>query len=278
MKKTFFLLSFIYFMSISILLIAVYQFLKNWNMSEFNFFIAGVLVFLVALGWGYFLSILMSSPQKKLEETLILLTKDIIHELNIPLATIHANTSMLNKTLKDEKSIKRLKRIENASFRLEKLYTELVYTLHKEMHSIEKETFNIKPLIEERIGFFEEQHRNLFIVTMNDYTIHADKIGFEQVLDNIISNAMKYSSKKSPISIVLDKNILAIKDQGIGMTSSELLRIYERYFQVNTDRDGQGIGLALVHRYCENQNIRIRIASEKGLGTKVFLNLEKIYE
>ncbi|SFV68582.1 Two-component system histidine kinase DccS [hydrothermal vent metagenome] len=247
-------------------------------MSEFNFFIAGVLVFLVALGWGYFLSILIISPQKKLEETLMLLSKDIIHELNIPLATIHANTSMLSKTLKDKKSIRRLKRIENASFRLEKLYRELVYTLHKEMHTIEKETFNIKPLIEERIRFFEEQHRNPFILTMNDYTILADKIGFEQVLDNIMSNAMKYSSKESPISLLLNNNILSIKDEGIGMSSSELLRIYERYFQVDTHKEGQGIGLALVHRYCENQNITIRITSEKGLGTEVFLNLEKIWE
>jgi signal transduction histidine kinase len=145
------------------------------------------------------------------------------------------------------------------------------------MQTIEKEVFNIKPFIEERITFFEAQNRNPFILGLRDYEIKDDKIGFEQMLDNIISNAMKYSSKESPIHITFHENILSIKDQGIGMTSSELLRIYERYFQVDKQKQGEGIGLALVHRYCENENITIRILSDKNIGTELCLSLGKIH-
>ena len=59
-----------------------------------------------------------------MEDTLTSLTNDIIHELNIPLSTIKANTAMLKKTMEDEKSLKRIKRIEDASVRLKKLYDE----------------------------------------------------------------------------------------------------------------------------------------------------------
>jgi len=126
----------IYFVTMFTLLTAVYRFLENWHLSQFNFFAAGILVILVALGWGYVLSALIFAPKKQMEDTLTSLTNDIIHELNIPLSTIKANSEMLKKTMEDEKSLKRIKRIEDASVRLKKLYDELVYSIHKEMHSI----------------------------------------------------------------------------------------------------------------------------------------------
>jgi len=101
-KKELLLAAVIYFITMFILLMSVYRFLENWHLSEFNFFIAGILVLLVALGWGYVLIVLIFAPQKKMENTLATLTHDIIHELNIPLSTIEANTSMLKKTLQNE--------------------------------------------------------------------------------------------------------------------------------------------------------------------------------
>lgn len=276
MKQTFIILSFIYFLTILVLLTAVYQFLTNWQMSELNFFIAGILVFLVALGWGYLLMLLTSKPKQEMEERLKHLSKEIIHELNIPLSTIYANTAMLEKNLNDNKSLKRLGRINNASKRLQKLYDKLVYTLEKETHSVEKEHFNIKLLIEERIIHFDAQKRNPFRLELSEYFIKSDKIGFEQIFDNIISNAMKYSPKDSSIFIRLKEGVLSIEDNGVGMSTSELLRVYERYFQANKAKEGEGIGLALVQAYCEEANIDIRISSQKNKGTIVKLNLGEI--
>ena len=87
----------IYFVTMFTLLTAVYRFLENWHFAEFKFFIAGALVFLVAIGWGYVLSALIFAPKKQMEDTLTSLTNDIIHELNIPLSTIKANAAMLKK-------------------------------------------------------------------------------------------------------------------------------------------------------------------------------------
>jgi signal transduction histidine kinase len=267
----------IYFVTMFTMLTAVYRFLGNWNITEFNFFIAGALVLLVAIGWGYVLSTLIFAPKKQMEDTLTSLTNDIIHELNIPLSTIKANTAMLKKTMDDEKSLKRIKRIEDASVRLKKLYDELVYSIHKEMHTIEKERFDLQSLLEERIEVFKEQKRNPFELSLEHYEIEVDKIGFEQMFDNIVSNAMKYSSKDAPIHVRLDHHILSVEDQGVGMGSTELLRVHERYYQADERKDGEGIGLALVKAYCDEEGIDIHFKSEKGVGTNVSLDLSKVH-
>lgn len=268
----------IYFVTMFTLLTVVYRFLENWNFEEFKFFIAGAMVFLIAIGWGYVLSALIFAPKKQMEDTLTSLINDIIHELNIPLSTIKANTAMLKKNMEDEKSLKRIKRIEDASVRLKKLYDELVYSIQKEIHTIEKERFDIAVLIEERISIFQEQKRNSFILDLKFYEIEVDKIGFEQMFDNLISNAMKYSSKESPIYVTLNEDILSVKDEGVGMSPTELLRIHERYYQADDAKEGAGIGLALVKAYCESEGIDIQIESQKGVGTQVSLNLFKVHK
>jgi len=268
----------IYVVTMTVLLMAVYRFLENWHLSEFNFFIAGALVLFVAMGWGYVLTSIIFAPKQQMEDALTMITNDIIHELNIPLSTIEANTSMLKKSLHDdEKSLKRLQRIDDASYRLKKLYNELVYTLEKEIHEIAKECFDLKTVVAERVVFFQEQSRNTFEVIVPTYTIEVDKIGFEQMLDNILSNAMKYSSKETLISLTLEEDTLCIEDRGVGMSTSELLRVHERYFKGDENSKGVGIGLALVKRYCDSQNVQIQIQSEKDVGTSVSLDLSKVH-
>ena len=276
-KKEIAIAAVIYFVTMFTLLTAVHRFLETWNSIEINFFVAGALVLLVAIGWGYVLTALIFAPKKQMEDALTSLSNDIMHELNIPLATIKANTAMLQKTLTDEKSLKRIQRIEDASTRLKKLYDQLMYSIHKEMHDIEKEEFDLKPLLEERIDVFNEQKRNPFVLDIQSFEVVADKIGFEQMFDNLISNAMKYSKKEAPICVTLNHDILSVKDEGVGMETAELLRVYERYYQVDSKKDGKGLGLALVKAYCDEQGIEIHIESEKGIGTTVSLTLSKIH-
>ncbi|MCW8822016.1 MAG: HAMP domain-containing histidine kinase [Sulfurovum sp.] len=276
-KKEIIFATVIYFVTMFTLLTAVYRFLETWKSNDLNFFIAGALVLLVAIGWGYVLSTLIFAPKKQMEDTLTSLTNDIIHELNIPLSTIKANTAMLKKTMEDEKSLKRLKRIEDASVRLKKLYDELVYSIHKEMHTIEKELFDIQALVEERVEVFKEQKRNPFELILEPYKIEADKIGFEQMFDNLVSNAMKYSPKDTPIRVTLNNHILSVEDEGVGMGTTELLRVHERYYQADDKKDGKGLGLALVKAYCDEAGLEIHIKSQKGVGTRLSLNLSKVH-
>ena len=274
-KRTFFA-TLGYFSSVTILLSFIYWFLKNEGFSESNFLVAAVLVLILATGWGYIIATHLLAPKAELDANLSQLSSEILHELNIPLSTIKANTTLLKKRNKDEKSLQRLERIEASSVRLERLYKELVYSIKKEINPIEKEQFSLKNLLQERIEVFKAFDRNSFSLRMEDIQLKADKIGFEKTVDNLLMNAMKYSDKESPIDIAVQNNILTITDRGIGMDETQLLKVYERYYQADSKLKGEGIGLALVKAYCDEEGITIDIQSKKEQGTSVFLNLNQL--
>jgi signal transduction histidine kinase len=278
MKKSLMIASLFYFVAVGILFSSVYHFLQWRHPSSLSFFVAGGLVLLVALGWWLVISSLIMAPRREMEAHLEHLVNEIIHELNIPLSTIRANSEMLKKSLgEDERSLRRLARIEDASTRLERLYEELVYRIKKETQQIEKEHFALLEVVIGRVRCFEEQGRNPFDVEIPpDVMIVADRIGFEQMLDNLIANAVKYSDKEAPITIRFGDTTLSIRDRGIGMESTELMRVMERYYQGDPEREGKGLGLALVKAYCDSEGIDIRIISEKGEGTEVILEMSRL--
>ena len=107
--------------------------------------------------------------------------------------------------------------------------------------------------------------------------LKVDRIGFEKMIDNLLMNAMKYSEKSRPVTVVLEGMVLKICDEGIGMNDAELLKVYERYYQGDSNREGKGIGLALVKSYCDTEGIGIQIVSRKGEGTCVLLDLSQVH-
>ncbi len=268
----------IYLLSVLLLLSLLYGFLSSNGFNEKNFLIGAGGISLIALGIGYILSSDILAPKWEMDAKFSHLSKEILHELNIPLSTIGANAKMLKKTHVDEKSQRRLDRIEAASVRLKRLYDELVYSISKEIHAIEKEHFSLTSLLEERVETLRGFGRNPFELTLSDLSLFADKIGFEQMIDNLLNNAMKYSDKRSLIKITTEGKTVLIQDQGIGMDEAELVRIFERYYQTDESQKGEGIGLALVKAYCDEAGIGIVILSEPGKGTTVKLDLKQIVE
>lgn len=266
----------IYVVSIGFFLGFMYHMLNTWGVSAKIYLLVSLILLLFAGMFGYIFISTLLAQQKRIDENLSQLTKEILHELNIPLSTIQANTKLIARKLVDQKSLERIARIEASSKRLERLYRELAYSIKKEFQPIEKETFDLKRVLEERVAVFEAFDRNSFVVNVESYILTADKIGFEKVIDNILMNAMKYSSKETPITLTLTQDILSISDKGVGMSETELLKIYERYYQADSSKEGEGIGLALVKSYCDNEGIDIQIKSKKNEGTTVSLNLKKI--
>lgn len=256
-----------YVLSVALLLGVVYLFLEKEGYSQSHFLLASFVVLALSIGWGAILASHFLAPQQEIEENLLHLTKEIIHELNIPLSTIEANSRLLRKHLKEEKLQKRLERIDASAKRLTKLYDSLVYAITKEMHTIEKEWVNLSEMIQERIGFFEQQKRNPFVLHLEPCWVRLDRIGFEQAFDNVVSNAMKYSPKASVIEVFLKEGVLELRDRGIGMSETELLRVHEKYYQVDSKREGDGIGLSLVKAYCDTEGIALEIRSQKEVGT-----------
>jgi len=223
---------------------------------------------------GYILFNFIIEPKVVQDRVLNHLIRETLHEINLPISTIEANIKMLEKSEENQKKLVKLRRIKEAINRLKRLYSQLNYNIKKEIMSIEQERVLLNKLIEERVEVFKDFNRNRFNKELSELEILVDKIGLEQVIDNILENAMKYSSKEQPIDVVIKDSKLIIKDRGIGIGEDELSLIYQRYYQEKHTNCGEGIGLSIVKRYCDNNNIELKIESKKGEGTVVILDFK----
>lgn len=247
------------------------MFLSQYGFDGESFVLASTIYMCAFVLSGYIILSDTVEQQENQEKRLHHLVKEVLHEINIPISTIDANLSMISKTL-DPKQQKRATRISSSLLRLKRLYSELSYSIKKEILPIDKEHTRVDTLMKERVSVAMEFGRHSFDVNMNELSIEADRIGLEQVIDNILENAMKYSAQDSIIEISLKDNKLSIIDQGVGMDANQILHVYEKYYQAHSHSRGEGIGLALVKRYCDESGIGIKIISKVDIGTEILLD------
>jgi signal transduction histidine kinase len=206
-------------------------------------------------------------------------SKETLHELNLPISTINANTKMLRKTLSDDKSLKRLERIEKASQMLHERYSELDYLIKKQMQKEQIETFDLKELLIQRLELLQSLYAHVqFQTDLHSISLKLDRIGLQKVMDNLIDNAIKYSTAPIVVNIVLKDGVLSIIDKGVGMDELALVKIFDRYYQGDDEASGFGIGLALVKNYCDRYKIKLHVNSKPNIGTTMTLDFQGVKE
>ena len=110
----------------------------------------------------------------------------------------------------------------------------------------------------------------------NNVVLHSDYNGFIIVLDNLISNAIKYNCKENPyIKISFENKVLSIFNKGVGIDTKNIMLVFDRYFQENSQNIGYGIGLAVVKEFCDKNGIGINIESFED-GNRINLNMKSI--
>jgi len=267
----------IFLIVIIIILLIEYILLKLLGFNEQNFFLSSIITLSISFLFGILLAKFSLSFLVERNILLDKLLKDTLHELNIPVATILANVSMIKRKESDEKKLKRLERIQKAANQLLELYKDLDYHIKREIQKVNYDVFNLKELVEDRINFFGDIKGDIKIEKdLKDIYIKTDKSGFLKVIDNLLSNAIKYNKPKGLIRVKLNDKELIIEDTGIGMDESEIVKIFERYYQSTNSNSGFGIGLNIVKSFCDDNKIAISIDSKKGVGTRFILNLQKI--
>ncbi len=234
-----------------------------------------------ALFIGGFLSYVvvnyLLTPLESTNNLLDKLIKDTLHELNAPLATIQANTQMLSQHHKDDSSQKRLKRISKACDNLYSLYIQMEYYIKREIRLVKEESFDAKELLFECIEKTQELKGDITLTCKAESTpVYVDRIGFEQCIMNLLSNAYKYNKAKGSVHVNLKDGILSIQDSGIGMDEHTQFRLFDRYYQKDPKKQGYGIGLHKVREFCDNYGIFIGFVSALNKGTTVTLKLDKI--
>lgn len=202
------------------------------------------------------------------------LVDETLHELNTPIATIEANLTLLKRSVKDEKNLKRLDRIKAASTNLSKLYEGIEYNIKENIQDIEISTFDLYDLIEKSIANFKEIKGDINIKNqVPNIEISTDKNGFLKIINNLISNAIKYNKKDGKVDIYMEDKTLIIKDTGIGIDTKNLFIVFNKAYQENSSTEGFGLGLSIVKRFCDEHRIKILIDANRGVGTGVMLDL-----
>lgn len=247
----------------------------GFNQDTFTIITLSVLVFGLAL--YLLLSKSIFDPLFKSDENLQKAVKETLHELNIPISTINLNAQMLEKKIEDEKALKRVQRIKQASSELFKLYENMEYQIKKEIDRVDITSFDLKQIINKSLDKFDDLKKDIKIeVNVPSYEIKTDIIGFEKSIDNLISNALKYNLKKNGlIKIEFKDNILTIFNTGKEVDTKNLFIIFDQFFQEDSSKHGYGLGLFMVKEFCDKHRIVINIEASKE-GNSFILNLKEI--
>lgn len=210
------------------------------------------------------------------------------HELRTPLTSIQGFSEILltKKSLKAEEQTKFLNYINGQAVGLGKIINDLLNVSRIESgrgFMLHKEPCFPGEMIEQIIPYFRENNTSHSFETKlpsSKIELFVDKEKMGQVLKNLLSNAVKYSPGGGGITLSIENSedsvIVSIQDQGIGMSSEQVEKIFDKFYRAdasNTAIEGTGLGMTIVRYIIEAHEGAIWIESEPGRGTTVYFKI-----
>lgn len=231
------------------------------------------------------------TEQEKLEASRREFVANVSHELRTPLTTIKSYTEALEDgAIEDpELGLKFASVIQNQTDRMIRLVTDLLHLsrLDSKEAQLRKQMTPVLEMLEDVADrfSFQMQERGIkptLFVANGVGSVWIDRDQIDQVLDNLFSNAMKYTPEDGTIAMearITEDHMLAIslQDNGIGIPRKDLERIFERFYRVDKARSrnmgGTGLGLSIAREIVRAHGGTISLHSELGSGTRVTFTL-----
>lgn len=196
---------------------------------------------------------------------------DVSHELRTPLTSINGYIKMLKRWGTKEKDVleESLNNIDNSACYLKDMIEKLLI-LSKPEYDFEKKQIRIKDVFETLLESYKRD--NIYINLLGeDFLVYSSKDYLILLFKIITENAIKYSKDKEEIKIdiILKKNIVKIKDYGIGIPKDKLDRIFERFYKIENSRTnkGHGLGLSIAKKIADALDIIITVNSKENEST-----------
>ncbi len=203
------------------------------------------------------------------------------HELKTPLTTIKGFVQLLERMIPEnssEKFVTTLGKVSVYVDRLNNLISELLDTSKIQSGNIEihKEPFDIDKLIKdtvENLALATPEYK-INIISNTKADILGDELQISQVINNLVSNAIKYSPGKDKIDVYCNRvgNFVkvSVKDYGMGISQQDQAKIFDRFFRardIQKKFPGMGIGLYICHEIIAKHNGTLWVESEIGSGS-----------
>lgn len=231
--------------------------------------------------------------EKQLKEDMIC---NISHDLRAPLTAIRSSIDYLNSSydiISKEELCNTLSILDSRTSILETLVNDLFYliSINSSANNFHLEKIDLTPVIEEYYytllsdAAFDNRHLTLMCDSDKVLLANVDIARFLRVLDNLTTNAKKYSNDGDSITIgisedtSLDNIIVFVRDTGIGIDEKNLNKIFERSYTVSSSRtptlSGSGLGLAIVKEIIQKHNGKVYCESKLNEGSTFYVILPK---
>lgn len=202
---------------------------------------------------------------------------DVMHELKTPLGIMQLNI----ESLVDKYHDKRLFRSLAALSTLATLYDDLEYLIKNKTITYSTEEVCFSTFLQERLAYFDalasSKEITLFSTIEPSLHVNINRIELQRIVDNNITNAIKYSHPKSSIEVFLSEHsheiLFRVKDVGIGI--KEVDKVFERHYRGDIFKGGFGIGLSIVKSICEKYDVKIEVNSKEGMGSEFIYRFRK---
>ena len=245
---------------------------------------------------GYLASCLnyMASEIARSEDDQKKFVANVSHDFRSPLTSIRGYLeAMLDGTIPPEMHEKYITIVLNETERLTKLTNSLLTlnNLNTKGMLLDKTDFDINQVIRNTASTFEGTCHNKsiaieMILTGNEMYVHADMGKIQQVLYNLMDNAIKFSHHDSVIHIETsekkNKLFVSVKDTGIGIPKEDLKLIWDRFYKSDLsrgkDKKGTGLGLSIVKEIINAHNEHINVISTPGVGSEFIFSLPKSHQ
>ncbi|MCG0276180.1 MAG: cell wall metabolism sensor histidine kinase WalK [Thermosediminibacteraceae bacterium] len=239
---------------------------------------------------GYILLLQDITKQQRLEEMRKEFVANVSHELRTPLTTIKSYAETLLDGAMDDQSVARefIRVINDEADRMTRLVNDLLELSRLDNKEVKwnKRPIRIDYLLREVISKMIVNARKKGLRVEYDahgeiFQVFADRDKMEQVFQNILSNAIKYTPEGGSIFVKAENKEnwvqISIKDTGIGIPEEDLPRIFERFYRVDKTRSrelgGTGLGLSIAREIVQAHEGDIKVQSKQGQGTEVIIKL-----
>lgn len=267
--------------------------LKSYLTKEmFSWIISSLVLVLFLFILAYAIFIIFR--QKRLSEIQKDFVNNMTHEFKTPLATIKISSEVLknpNIVNNPERLLNYATIINNETIHLTHQVERVLQMAKsgKDIIQLNKENVEVKPLLHETIEktykpLVRSRGGDIQIECANDNLyVYADKLHLKNVISNILDNAIKYCTKKPVITLSAreteDSIVIAIKDNGIGISKENLKNIFNKFYRIPTgnlhDVKGFGLGLNYVKLICKSHGGNIKVNSELDKGSEFCIFIPK---
>ena len=262
--------------------------LKNHSTQLFNFEInkrtINICITTITENWlngGLIISLNDITKEENLKQVKKDFFDNASHELKSPITSIIGYSQLVSSGIVNDNKeiIEYNKKIYKEASRMNSILYDMLNIAELEQgYPVKKEDVNLKKLVLEILDAYKTkiEAKNIHLdLQIDDVKINSDIRLIDEMLRNLIDNAIKYNKENGKITINLTGKLFLISDTGIGIKKENQSRIFERFFMEDKARSkengGTGLGLAIVKHIIETLGYKIEVISKVNVGTKFII-------